>query len=83
MKKLLFTIIIFNTLSCSNSVKNNDSIVVYDDSILNIIDKEAEIQYIVDSLTIAEGPLWDENSSSLLYVINLSMFSRMTTSKSR
>ena len=67
MKKLLFTIIIFNTLSCSNSVKNNDSIVVYDDSILNIIDKEAEIQYIVDSLTIAEGPLWDENSSSLLF----------------
>jgi len=67
MKNLLFTIIIFNILSCSNSVKNNDSIVVYDDSILNIIDKEAEIQYIVDSLTVAEGPLWDENSSSLLF----------------
>ena len=67
MKNLLFTVIIFNILSCSNSVKNNDSIVVYDDSILNIIDKEAEIQYIVDSLTVAEGPLWDKNSSSLLF----------------
>ena len=67
MKNLLLTIIVFNILSCSNTVNNNDSIVVYDDSILNIIDKEAEIQYIVDSLTVAEGPLWDENSSSLLF----------------
>jgi gluconolactonase len=48
-------------------VKNNNSIVVFDDSILNIIDTTAEIEYIVDSLSVAEGPLWDENSSSLLF----------------
>jgi gluconolactonase len=67
MKKILFTIIIFQIFYCSNSVKNNDSIVVFDDSILNIIDTTSEIEYIVDSLSIAEGPLWDESSSSLLF----------------
>jgi len=67
MKKILFTIILLQIFSCSNSVKNNDSIVVFDDSILNIIDTTAEIEYIVDSLSVAEGPLWDESSSSLLF----------------
>ena len=67
MKKIFITIIIFQILSCSNPIKNNDSIVVFDNSILNIIDTTAEIEYIVDSLNVAEGPLWDENSSSLLF----------------
>ena len=67
MKKILITIIFFQILSCSNSVKNNNSIVVFDNSILNIIDTTAEVEYIVDSLNIAEGPLWDDNSSSLLF----------------
>ena len=67
MKKILFTIILLQIFSCSNSVKNNDSIVVFDDSILNIIDRTAKIEYIADSLSVAEGPLWDENSSSLLF----------------
>ena len=57
MKNLIFATIIFQILSCSQEVKNNDSIVVYDDSILNIIDKQAEIEYLVDSLSVAEGPL--------------------------
>jgi gluconolactonase len=48
-------------------VKDNESIIVFDDSILNIIDKTAEIEYIVDSVSVAEGPLWDKNSSSLLF----------------
>ena len=64
MKKILCTIILFQIFSCSTSVKNNNSIVVFDDSILNIIDTTAEIEYIIDSLSVAEGPLWDENSSS-------------------
>jgi gluconolactonase len=67
MKKLFLTTIFLQILSCSQEVKNNDSIVVYDDSILNIIDTQAEIQYLVDSLSVAEGPLCDENSSSLLF----------------
>ena len=67
MKKILTVIVIFQILSCSNSDKNNESIIVFNDSILNIIDKTAEIEYIVDSLNVAEGPLWDKNSSSLLF----------------
>jgi gluconolactonase len=67
MKKLLFTIILIQITSCANTVKDNDSIIVFDDSILSIIDTTAKIEYIVDSLSLAEGPLWDENSSSLLF----------------
>ena len=67
MKKILFTIILIQITSCTITVKDNDSIIVFDDSILNIIDTTAKIEYIVDSLNVAEGPLWDENSSSLLF----------------
>ncbi|MGB2483809.1 MAG: SMP-30/gluconolactonase/LRE family protein [Flavobacteriaceae bacterium] len=67
MKKLLFTIILIQITSCANTVEDNDSIIVFDDSILSIIDTTAKIEYIVDSLSVAEGPLWDENSSSLLF----------------
>ena len=67
MKKILSTILIFQILSCSNVVKDNESIIVFDDSILNIIDKTAKIEYIVDSVSVAEGPLWDRKSSSLLF----------------
>ena len=67
MKKILSTILIFQILSCSNVVKDNESIIIFDNSILNIIDKTAEIEYIVDSVSVAEGPLWDKNSSSLLF----------------
>ncbi|MBL6648625.1 MAG: SMP-30/gluconolactonase/LRE family protein, partial [Flavobacteriaceae bacterium] len=67
MKKLLSTIILIQIFACSTTVKKNDSIVIFDDSILNIIDTSAEIEYLIDSLNVAEGPLWDENSSSLLF----------------
>ncbi|OUW77047.1 MAG: hypothetical protein CBD72_01500 [Flavobacteriaceae bacterium TMED212] len=67
MKNLFITIIILQIISCSNTIKNNDSIVVFDDSVLNIIDRTAEIEYLADSLNVAEGPLWDKNSSSLLF----------------
>ena len=67
MKKLLSTIILIQIFACSTTVKKNDSIVIFDDSILNIIDTSAEIENLIDSLNVAEGPLWDENSSSLLF----------------
>ena len=66
MKKLLSILILIQIFACSTTVKKNDSIVIFDDSILNIIDTSAEIEYLIDSLNVAEGPLWDENSSSLL-----------------
>lgn len=67
MKKIFTTIIIFQLISCANPVKNNESIIIFEDSVLNIIDRTAEIEYIVDSVNVAEGPLWDNKSSSLLF----------------
>ena len=67
MKKIFTTIIIFQLISCASPVKNNESIIIFEDSILNIIDRTAEIEYIVDSVSVAEGPLWDSKSSSLLF----------------
>ena len=67
MKKIFTTIIIFQLISCVSPVKNNESIIIFEDSILNIIDRTAEIEYIVDSVSVAEGPLWDSKSSSLLF----------------
>ena len=67
MKKLLSILILIQIFACSTTVKKNDSIVIFDDSMLNIIDTSTEIEYLIDSLNVAEGPLWDENSSSLLF----------------
>ena len=67
MKKLISILILIQIFACSTTVKKNDSIVIFDDSILNIIDTSVEIEYLIDSLNVAEGPLWDENSSSLLF----------------
>ena len=67
MKKIFTTIIIFQLISCASPVKNNESIIIFEDSVLNIIDRTAEIEYIVDSVSVAEGPLWDSKSSSLLF----------------
>ena len=39
MKKILFTIILIQITSCANTVKDNDSITVFDDSILSIIER--------------------------------------------
>ena len=67
MKKLLYAIVVFQILSCSNTVKENESIIIFDDSVLNIINKTSKIEYIIDSINLTEGPLWDNNSSSLLF----------------
>ena len=67
MKKLLYAIVVFQILSCSNTIKENESIIIFDDSVLNIINKTSKIEYIIDSINLTEGPLWDKNSSSLLF----------------
>ena len=58
-------------LGCSET-KQNEKIKIYDSSITSIIDVNAEIEELVDSLLIPEGPLWDESSNSLLFVDVLS-----------
>ena len=58
-------------LGCSET-KQNEKIKIYDSSITSIIDVNAEIEELVDSLLIPEGPVWDESSNSLLFVDVLS-----------
>ena len=63
----LFLIIIsFCFLSCKNSNDDN-KIKIIDKSIRSIINQEAEIEVIADSLFVSEGPLWDEKIKSLLF----------------
>ena len=58
-------------LGCSET-KKNEKIKIYDSTITSIIDVNAEIEELVDSLLIPEGPVWDESSKSLLFVDVLS-----------
>ena len=52
--------------------KQKEKIKIYDSSITSIIDVNAEIEELVDSLLVPEGPVWDESSNSLLFVDVLS-----------
>ena len=54
-------------LACDKKEKQNPSIMIFDDSLEKIINSSAKIEYLVDSLNVAEGPLWDAKSNSLLF----------------
>ena len=47
--------------------KENTDINIYDTSILSIIDINSKIEILADSISLPEGPLWDEESNSLLF----------------
>ena len=70
MKKLLLIIILvlFASQSCQNfSGYESSDIRVYDESILSVIDLNSKIELLADSISLPEGPLWDEKSNSLLF----------------
>ena len=68
MRNILNLMIVSLLLSCSNNEKQNPSITIFDESIENIVDSSAEIEELVDSLLIPEGPVWDERNKALLFV---------------
>ena len=69
MKKILFLSIIFFIVGCNSKEKKpNSKIEIYDESIISIIDVMAEFEILADSISLPEGPLWDEKSNSLLFV---------------
>tara|TARA_Y100000768_G_scaffold186625_1_gene139815 strand:- start:3575 stop:4588 length:1014 start_codon:yes stop_codon:yes gene_type:complete len=69
MKSLFITILSVLIIGCTSTEKNpNASIVVYDDSVLEIIDIYSDIEELADSIPLPEGPVWDEDSKSLLFV---------------
>ena len=69
MKKLTFLPLLILFVFCSEPKKiTNPKIEIFDKSIESIIDIHSEIEIIADSITLPEGPVWDKNSNSLLFV---------------
>ena len=69
MKNLFTAFLSMFIVACSTPEKNaNSKIDIYDDSVLDIIDIYSEIEVLADSISLPEGPVWDEASQSLLFV---------------
>ena len=69
MKNLFTAFLSMFIVACSTPEKNaNSKIDIYDDSVLDIIDIYSEIEELADSISLPEGPVWDEASQSLLFV---------------
>ena len=69
MKRLLFIITTILFVNCNDqSTAENPNIEIYDESVLSIIDLSSEIEILADSISLPEGPVWDESSNSLLFV---------------
>ena len=69
MKNLFTVFLSMLIVACSTPEKNaNSKIEIYDDSVLDIIDIYSEIEELADSISLPEGPVWDEATQSLLFV---------------
>ena len=69
MKNLFTAFLSMFIVACSTPEKNaNSKIDIYDDSVLDIIDIYSEIEELADSISLPEGPVWDEATQSLLFV---------------
>ncbi|MBC91270.1 MAG: hypothetical protein CMC67_03940 [Flavobacteriaceae bacterium] len=72
MKKIFLLSNIFLFIFCNNQKeKINPEIEIYDNSIESIIDVYSEFEIIADSISLPEGPVWDNNSNSLFFVDNI------------
>lgn len=69
MRKLNFLFLSFLFLYCSEPKKKiNPKIEIFDSSIQSIIDIYSDIEILADSITLPEGPVWDKETKSLLFV---------------
>ena len=65
---LIFCCVLISNHSCKKfSIDESSDMIVYDKSILSIIDLNSKIEVLADSISLPEGPLWDEKSNSLLF----------------
>lgn len=72
MKKILLLLNVFLFSFCNNQKNEiNTDIQIYDESIESIIDIYSEFEIIADSISLPEGPVWDNNSNSLFFVDNI------------
>ena len=58
---------LLSLLVCCEIQPKNKTFLIYDESILSIIDINSKIEIIADSISLPEGPLWDKKSNSLLF----------------
>ena len=59
MKKLIILLLFILNNSFSQNT-TDETITIYDKSVLTIIDKNAKIETLGENFKVAEGPLWDE-----------------------
>ena len=64
----LIMLIIFWKFTTDEKSEPNPKIEIYNTSIESIIDINSEIEVLADSISLPEGPVWDSNSKSLLFV---------------
>ena len=69
MKKFYYLFLSFLFIFCSQPKKKiNPKIEIFDNSIESIIDIFSKIEVLADSITLPEGPVWDKQTKSLLFV---------------
>ena len=71
MKKTFLLLNAFLFVFCNNQKKEiNPEIEIFDKSIESVIDVYSEFEIIADSISLPEGPVWNNNS-------NLKFFARL------
>ena len=69
MKKITLLLLSINIFCCKTLEKTpNPKIEIYDDNIKSLIDITAKIEILGDSISLPEGPVWDERNKALLFV---------------
>ena len=69
MKYVIIGFSTFLFIFCNNpKLTPNPKIHIYDQSFDSIINEFSEIEVLADSISLPEGPVWDEISKSLLFV---------------
>ena len=66
MKRLIILLLFILNNSFSQNT-TNETITIYDKSVLTIIDKNAKIEILGVNFKVAEGPLWDEKNKRLIF----------------
>lgn len=69
MKNLSLLLLSLCFICCKSIEKTTTSkIEIYDDTLNSIVNIEAQIEVLADSISLPEGPVWDKKNNCLLFV---------------